>query len=72
MKLAINQNDLKPVLKPVLIAITVVATVGLGYLGCQVFGKAAMFTTAGCLGGLGGTAGLVELIKQAPKPGRGK
>ena len=59
MKLPINPN----VLKPIAITIAAVGTVGLGYLGCQVFGKTVMVTTAGCLGGLGGTAALIEIVK---------
>ena len=66
MKLPINPN----VLKPIAIAIAAVGTVGLGYLGCQVFGKTVMVTTAGCLGGLGATAGLVEVIKPKNKTQR--
>ena len=73
MRLSINKN----VLKPVLITITAMVTIGLGYLGCLVFGRAAMLTTAGCLGGLGGTAAIVENLKPhneeeaiAPTPGK--
>ena len=72
MRLAINKNVVKPLLKSVLIALTTVGSVGLGYLGCQAFGRAAMFTAAGCLGGLGGTAGLVEVIKPNRKSQRSK
>ena len=72
MRLSINKN----VLKPVLISITAIGTIGLGYLGCLVFGRAVMLTTAGCLGGLGVTAALVENVKHgkeeaiAPTPAK--
>ena len=61
MRLSINKN----MLKPVLITITAIGTIGLGYLGCQVFGRVAMFTTAGCIGGLGGTATLIENLRHS-------
>ena len=50
MRLQVNPKSL---LKPALAALAAVGMVGIGYLGCQVFGRTAMFTTAGCLGGLG-------------------
>ena len=65
MRLQVNPKSL---LKPALAALAAVGMVGIGYLGCQVFGRTAMFTTAGCLGGLGGTAALVESIKNNVQP----
>ena len=72
MKLAISQNILKPLLKAVFGAIAAGGMVGFGYLGCQVFGRTTTFTTAGCLAGLGATAGLVETIKKNVQPSKKK
>ena len=68
MRLSINHSSLKTLVKPAIAALAAVGMTGIGYLGCQYFGRAAMFTTAGCLGGLGGTAALVETIKNNAQP----